>query len=117
MCSVFSFGNPSRLASGVEDGQSQRGASPLRFQRRSRCEGERLFGEPARGRWRWSTAKLRHLDTLGLESSIASSRTLAYLAQTALKSLEVGRALADEDAEPEYGGGRGPGRSDGHPPA
>ena len=30
------------------------------------------------------------LDTLGLENSVARSRTLAYLAQTALKSLEVG---------------------------
>src|SRR5436190_17902460 len=30
------------------------------------------------------------LDTLGMENSIQRSRTLAYLAQTALKSLEVG---------------------------
>ncbi len=30
------------------------------------------------------------LDTLGLENSIARSRTLAYLAQVALKALEVG---------------------------
>ena len=30
------------------------------------------------------------VDTLGLESSIARARTLAYLAQMALKSLEVG---------------------------
>jgi len=30
------------------------------------------------------------VDTLGLESSIARSRTLAYLAQMALKALEVG---------------------------
>ena len=30
------------------------------------------------------------LDTLGIENSIQRSRTLAYLAQTALKSLEVG---------------------------
>jgi hypothetical protein len=30
------------------------------------------------------------VDTLGLESSIARSRTLAYLAQTALKALQVG---------------------------
>ena len=30
------------------------------------------------------------LDTLGMENSIQRARTLAYLAQTALKSLEVG---------------------------
>ncbi len=30
------------------------------------------------------------LDTLGLENSIARSRTLAYLAQVALKALEIG---------------------------
>ena len=30
------------------------------------------------------------LDTLGLENSVARSRTLAYLAQVALKSLETG---------------------------
>ena len=30
------------------------------------------------------------LDTLGLENSVARSRTLAYLAQVALKALEVG---------------------------
>lgn len=30
------------------------------------------------------------LDTLGLENSVARSRTLAYLAQTALKALEAG---------------------------
>jgi hypothetical protein len=30
------------------------------------------------------------LDTLGMENSIQRSRTIAYLAQTALKSLEVG---------------------------
>lgn len=30
------------------------------------------------------------LDTLGLDNSIARARTLAYLAQTALKTLEVG---------------------------
>ena len=30
------------------------------------------------------------IDTLGMENSIQRSRTLAYLAQTALKSLEVG---------------------------
>jgi hypothetical protein len=30
------------------------------------------------------------LDTLSLENSIARSRTLAYLAQVALKTLEVG---------------------------
>jgi hypothetical protein len=30
------------------------------------------------------------LDALGLENSIARSRTLAYLAQVALKALEVG---------------------------
>jgi hypothetical protein len=29
-------------------------------------------------------------DTLGMENSIQRSRTIAYLAQTALKSLEVG---------------------------
>ena len=30
------------------------------------------------------------LDTLSLENSVARSRTLAYLAQVALKALEVG---------------------------
>ncbi len=43
-----------------------------------------------------SVAQIRRLvevaaiDTLGLENSVARSRTLAYLAQTALKLLEVG---------------------------
>ncbi len=43
-----------------------------------------------------SVAQIRRLvevaviDTLGLENSIARNRTLAYLAQTALKLLEVG---------------------------
>ena len=50
------------------------------------------------------------LDTLGLENSIARSRTLAYLAHVALKLLEVGevedrigaleRALASEADTP-----------------
>lgn len=31
------------------------------------------------------------MDTLGLENSVARSRTLAYLAQVALKALEVGQ--------------------------
>jgi hypothetical protein len=42
------------------------------------------------------------VDTLGLENSVARARTLAYLAQVALKSLEVGemdeRLRALEDA-------------------
>src|SRR5680860_111568 len=42
------------------------------------------------------------LDTLGMENSISRSRTLAYLAMVALKTLEVGnledRIIALEDA-------------------
>jgi hypothetical protein len=38
------------------------------------------------------------VDTLGLESSIARSRTLAYLAQMALKALEVGELEARLEA-------------------
>jgi len=38
------------------------------------------------------------LDTLSLENSVARSRTLAYLAQVALKSLEVGEFEARLEA-------------------
>ena len=38
------------------------------------------------------------LDTLGLENSVARSRTLAYLAQVALKALEVGELAERIDA-------------------
>ena len=45
------------------------------------------------------------LDTLGMENSIQRSRPLAYLAQTALKSLEVGEV----QDRPRGAGGIGPG--------
>jgi hypothetical protein len=38
------------------------------------------------------------LDTLSLENSVARSRTLAYLAQVALKTLEVGEFEARLEA-------------------
>jgi hypothetical protein len=38
------------------------------------------------------------LDTLSLENSVARSRTLAYLAQVALKALEVGQLAERIDA-------------------
>ena len=46
------------------------------------------------------------LDTLGMENSIARSRTLAYLAQVALRTLEVGEleeriAALEESIHPE----------------
>ena len=66
-----------------------------------------------------SVAQVRRLleiaavDTLGLENSIARSRTLAYLAQVALKALEVGEledrlAALEESLRPrlQYGGKR-----------
>ena len=51
------------------------------------------------------------LDTLGLENSIARSRTLAYLALVALKALEVGKleerlAALEESLRPRLQNGR-----------
>src|ERR1700694_1127437 len=38
----------------------------------------------------WRLIEVAVIDTLGLENSVARARTLAYLAQTATKLLEVG---------------------------
>lgn len=59
--------------------------------------------------------KIAVLDTLSLENSVARSRTLAYLAQVALKALEAGeteerlRAL-EEAVQPRQPAKRGRGR-------
>ena len=63
-----------------------------------------------------SVAQVRRLleiaavDTLGLENSVARSRTLAYLAQVALKALEVGEleerlAVLEESFRPRLQSG------------
>jgi hypothetical protein len=46
---------------------------------------------------RW-LLEIAALDTLSLENSVARSRTLAYLAQVALKALEVGELAERIDA-------------------
>jgi hypothetical protein len=43
------------------------------------------------------------LDTLGLENSVARARTLAYLAQTAAKLLEIGSFEERGRAPPRAG--------------
>src|SRR5438132_1277899 len=53
------------------------------------------------------------LDTLGMENSIQRSRTLAYLAQTALKSLEVGEVQGRPATAPADRSGLDPNRGHG----
>lgn len=57
-----------------------------------------MFHSPDHAKEAAEARRLAVLDTLSLENSVAHSRTLAYLAQVALKALEVGEFEARLEA-------------------